>query len=82
MIELCTVQIYQIFKQNRAVNRCVHCGRWFVPKNKADEKYCLRPSPRYPDKTCRDAAKLVRVLDSRHLNEATRLLKNLRADVL
>ena len=77
MIELCSVQMYQVFQQNRTVNCCAHCGKWFVPKNKSDEKYCLRPSPRYPDKNCRDAAKLSVKLDSRHKNEAKRLTKNI-----
>ena len=70
--------MHQTLKLKQTIKKCEHCGKWFVPQNRTDEKYCLRPSPKYPDRNCRDAAKLSVTLARRHKNEAIRLLKNLR----
>ena len=54
--QLCTAELYHLVKSGRVVKRCERCGKLFAPK-KADEKYCIRRSAEYPDKSCKLAAK-------------------------
>lgn len=78
IMEFCTVLLFHALKLKRSFKQCQNCAKWFVPQKKSDEKYCLRQSPQYPDKNCRDAARLIRTLEIRHSDDVTRLLKNIR----
>ncbi len=40
------------------IKKCANCSNYFVTK-KSDTKYCDRPSPQYPDKSCKNAADLI-----------------------
>ena len=40
------------------IKKCSNCNKYFVTK-KADTKYCDRPSPQYPEKSCKNAADLI-----------------------
>lgn len=74
--QLCTAELYHLVKGGRIIKRCVHCGKLFVP-NKADEKYCIRRSKEYPQKNCRQAAKLQKQLQRERSRESVRLYKSI-----
>ena len=77
MLEFCTVLMYNVFKLKKIFKKCENCGKWFVPKAKSDEKYCLRQSPQYNEKDCRSAARLIKTLSNRQTEEA-RMGRNIR----
>lgn len=36
------------------INKCKNCGKYFIPDNRSDEKYCSNPSPQNSKKTCKE----------------------------
>ena len=80
ILEICTVSFYKVLESKHVFRRCQNdqCQSWFVPRNKSDEKYCDNLSPQYPEKSCKEAMKLIKVLNKRHDDEVTRKLKNIR----
>ena len=66
---------YELVKQGYYVNKCEHCGRWFIANNKSDEKYCDRTSPKYSQKNCREAMIYIKQLEREQGNEAFKLYK-------
>lgn len=36
------------------INHCINCGKYFLPLQRSDEKYCYNISPQKNDKTCKD----------------------------
>lgn len=50
---LCIYFIY--FIENKiTINKCKNCGKYFIPVNRVDEKYCDNISPQKPGKTCKE----------------------------
>lgn len=50
---LCIYFIYFI-ENNITINKCKNCGKYFIPVNRTDEKYCDNISPQKPGKTCKE----------------------------
>ena len=46
-------KIQSVLEENININCCENCGEYFVPQSRSDEKYCDRPSPKNPDRTCK-----------------------------
>lgn len=45
---------FNFFVENKiTINKCKNCGKYFIPSNRTDEKYCDNPSPQKPEKTCK-----------------------------
>lgn len=57
--------------------RCANCGKYFIPENKSDTKYCNRISPQYPRLTCKEAAKYIKQLEREKGNYTERLRKSI-----
>ena len=36
------------------ISKCKNCGKYFIPLNRTDEKYCNNASPQNPKKTCKE----------------------------
>lgn len=51
--EVVAAALHYIVVTGRTVKRCENCGKWFVPRKKADEKYCSRQQN---GKTCKEIA--------------------------
>lgn len=62
---------------NKTIKKCEHCGKWFVP-DKRTTKYCDRLSPKYKNKTCKEAAVLINKLLNEKSNEVKYLRKKIR----
>jgi hypothetical protein len=45
LIAICYATLTHISIHGYSLNRCKHCGKFFVTANKADEKYCPHGSP-------------------------------------
>lgn len=63
---------------NKRINKCELCDRYFVPSYRSDEIYCEFPNPKYPDKTCREASKLLKTIANNNVDEAARIIKRLK----
>ncbi len=61
--ETCLSLLYMIFSDSKVVRVCEHCGKLFVPENKADTKYCNNRSPQYKNKSCSEAAAYIKQLE-------------------
>lgn len=45
---------FNFFMENNiTINKCKNCGKYFIPSNRTDEKYCDNPSPQNPSQTCK-----------------------------
>ncbi len=49
--------LYSAFDQGRVIKKCKHCGKYFISKNRTDEKYCRFINDR--GKTC--AEEVIRI---------------------
>lgn len=46
---------FKYFLDNKiTINKCQNCGKFFIPSNRTDEKYCSNTSPQNPQKTCKE----------------------------
>lgn len=43
-----------LFENNITINKCKNCGKYFIPANRTDEKYCENISPQNSNKTCKE----------------------------
>lgn len=41
-------------QENICIRKCANCGKYFIPVNRTDEKYCDNPSPQNLNKTCKE----------------------------
>lgn len=55
-IELLNLFIDLYLQKKFIINKCEYCGKYFIPDNRSDEKYCSNPCPDAPSKTCKDYA--------------------------
>lgn len=70
--QLCVAELYQIVKSGHIVKRCENCGKLFVP-NKADEKYCIRASVKWPEKNCKQSVKYEKQLARERGSDAKKI---------
>ena len=63
-IDLLNVNIDIFFTKKMHINKCKNCGKYFIPSNRSDEKYCDNPSPQKPKKTCKQYGAKKSYLDS------------------
>ena len=76
MIGFCTILLLHLIKSGKTIKRCAYCGKWFVPRAKSDEKYCLR-SLSDGKKNCRMTARYAKVLEGRN-DEIIKMKKSIR----
>lgn len=43
-----------LLENNITINKCKNCGKYFIPANRTDEKYCKNISPQNSNKTCKE----------------------------
>lgn len=43
-----------LLENNITINKCKNCGKYFIPANRTDEKYCENTSPQISHKTCKE----------------------------
>lgn len=43
-----------LLENNITINKCKNCGKYFIPANRTDEKYCENVSPQNANKTCKE----------------------------
>lgn len=43
-----------VLERETAINMCPNCGKYFIPPNRSDTKYCSRKSPQDESKTCQE----------------------------
>lgn len=55
--DLCLASLRELLVCGGSIKRCAHCGYWFVEREK-NEKYCRGQSPKRPELTCKEAARL------------------------
>jgi len=65
---------YHLLKLGYTFKCCKNCGKRFVPLVNKNEDYCNRPSPQFPDKTCKEANVHIKGLE-RVKNNEIRLLE-------
>ena len=53
IMELLDICLYNLIQSNQKINKCLNCGKYFIPKSKSNEKYCDRISPQNSKKTCK-----------------------------
>ena len=41
-------------ENNSTIKKCKNCGKYFIPANRTDEKYCENISPQNSNKTCKE----------------------------
>lgn len=54
IIEFICGNIYFILKQGMTIKLCENCGKYFIPYERTDTKYCERESPQNPEMTCKE----------------------------
>jgi hypothetical protein len=54
ILEIINVLFYQYKISNVQINKCLNCGKYFIPKKKSNEKYCDNVSPQNINKTCKE----------------------------
>lgn len=52
--ELNTLAFTYIYGKDLLIKKCENCGKYFIPLNRSDEKYCDRTSPQDSKKTCKE----------------------------
>lgn len=55
-LDLLNLLIDFYFDNKYTINKCEYCGKYFIPDNRSDEKYCSNPCPDCPSKTCKEYA--------------------------
>lgn len=54
LIDLLALSLTKIITNKVNIKICANCMNYFIPQNRADEKYCNRKSPQNPNKTCKE----------------------------
>lgn len=54
--DLFGIYFYFFIQETIWIKKCKNCGKYFIPTNRSDEKYCDNISPQKPDKTCKQYA--------------------------
>jgi hypothetical protein len=55
---LLNVSFKNIIEEDLTIRYCENCNKFFITKNRTDEKYCDNISPQAPDKTCKEYGKI------------------------
>lgn len=62
---------------NMHLNKCELCGKYFVPTNRSDEKYCDFENAEYRGRTCKEASRLIKQKERESNNEVLILSKKI-----
>ena len=52
--DLLNVYFNYFIEKNICIRKCKNCGKYFIPQDRTDEKYCDDISPQNPRKTCKE----------------------------
>lgn len=53
IIEMINVLFYNYKIYHTKINKCMNCGKYFIPQIKSNERYCDNISPQNKNKTCK-----------------------------
>lgn len=73
IISLICFEASNLMQFEQVIKECSHCGNFFVPQKKMDEKYCSGMSKINPSLSCKEAAKRIKQQDSLKNSETDRL---------
>ncbi|MEW6425193.1 MAG: DUF6076 domain-containing protein [Bacillota bacterium] len=62
VVALCWIEFGELVKSNTTMKRCLHCGKYFIPLKRSDERYCDRPVNGGP-KTCKDVGPISKYME-------------------
>lgn len=62
VVALCWIEFGELVKSNTTMKRCLHCGKYFIPLKRSDERYCDRPV-NGGSKTCKDVGPISRYME-------------------
>lgn len=77
IVDILHASLDYLITHNIPIRICANCGRIFIPKNRTDEIYCRNISPQYPNKDCRDAARLIKQIATEKKNRTRTLYKKI-----
>jgi len=78
IVDLLSACLQEIFKLNKCIAICEHCGRLFMPPHRSDTKYCSFPSPENPNKNCKEQVRLEKQLKRDNAKESAKMHKSIR----
>lgn len=52
--DIFNIYLSLLMEHKLVINKCKNCGKYFIPDNRSDEKYCSNPSPQNSKKTCKE----------------------------
>lgn len=77
ILDILNASLDYLISHNIPIRICANCGRIFIPKNRTDEIYCRNISPQYPNKDCREAARLIKQVATEKANRTRTLYKKI-----
>lgn len=78
VIDLLSACLQEVFKHNKCVALCEHCGRLFIPPHRKDTKYCDFPSPENPERNCKEQVRIEKQLQRDNAKESAKMHKSIR----
>ena len=70
-------ELSNIIEHNVIIKKCENCGRFFIPKNRRDEKYCSNTSPQDEKLTCKQYGSKKLWYEKVKNNETKRLARSI-----
>lgn len=56
LVETAMASFEELARRKKTLRKCANCGRYFVPENRSDTRYCDRISPQEPTMDCKTYA--------------------------
>ena len=76
--EFLLASMQTVFRARKIIKVCEHCGSFFVPQKRSDEKYCSGKSYKTGGRTCKEQVKLDNQLRREHANLSSIVHKRIR----
>lgn len=78
IIDLLSACLQEIFKADKCIAICEHCGRLFIPPHRRDTKYCSFPSPENSNRNCKEQVRLENQIKRDNAKESAKMHKIIR----
>lgn len=76
LADILVITLVALAESGKSLKKCKLCGGYFVP-NSYREKYCDNMNPTYPSKTCKQAYRLINLIEGQKNNDIKRLSKQI-----
>jgi|GEM_PF-3245370 hypothetical protein len=76
-MSLLLFEMAHLMETGTDISKCKNCGNYFIQTGRSDAIYCEYPSPKNPERTCKEIGAQITRTEKMKKDTATRLYRNI-----